>query len=547
MPDATPASVRPAADAGNQKKLQRLDGVVILLLFAVALGMRLFLYRFHDVISVDGTGYVGAARKLMTGDISGLSFYGFYPVLTWLIGVAGFDMETAAQLVSVVMGSLLVVPLYLLGMTLFSRVTAFAACIVTIVWSSHLFVSCIVLSQATYTTLALTGIYLVWRMFESRMSSYAYWAGLAMGLAFLTRPEAFLLFFVMPLAPLLEKRRELHLVWRPIVRYCAVFTLILCMNMLLVHHFTGTWQLAAKTSSALTDTLSYYLKIPDLNQIPGVNSMGYLEMITKYPGLVLTNPIKNLKIIFETILPAFLWLLALIGFFAGGLQRERFFNRLFLLCSFAPLGVIIVFYYINDGYVEPFLPVLFLWCAEGGRSVERFITGLLPISILQGVERFTRHTPAVLAVSFIYAFVLLVPQIPGKRDLSKYTWQDDQGRRDHKRLGLMLKQYLPPGKIMTRWGRLAYYSGHEMVGIPNTDIVGIEKAATAGGARFLVLDGGVSGVRPQLDFLLDPLHKVPRVYFSITPDATNKKTGLHQYLVYSNPSSLGVIVYEIVR
>jgi len=49
-------------------------------------------------------------------------------------------------------------------MMMFSRATALAACILTIVWSTHLFVSCQVATQATYTTLALTGIYLVRRM-----------------------------------------------------------------------------------------------------------------------------------------------------------------------------------------------------------------------------------------------------------------------------------------------------------------------------------------------------------------------------------------------
>ncbi len=143
-----------------------------------------------------------------------------------------------------------------------------------------------------------------------------------MGLAFLTRPEAFLLFFLMPLALLVENRRELHTLWRSVIGYCAVFTAILCMNTVLIHHFTGTWQLAAKTSSALTDTLSYYLKIPGLNQIPGVKPIGYLDLIRDYPNLILTNPINNLKTIFETILPASFWLLAMIGFLAGGFQKK---------------------------------------------------------------------------------------------------------------------------------------------------------------------------------------------------------------------------------
>jgi 4-amino-4-deoxy-L-arabinose transferase-like glycosyltransferase len=531
----------------TENKLTRLDYAVILLLFVAALTVRLYLYRFQDVISIDGTGYVGAARKLLTGDISGLSFYGFYPILTWLLGLAVPDMDTAAQLVSVIMGSLLVVPLYLLGSMLFSRSTAIAACLVTIVWSSHLFVSSIVATQAAYTTLALTACYLVWRMFERQSASYGFWAGFVMGLAFLTRPEAFLLFFVMPLAPLINKRRELHLLWRSLLAYIAVFSLILGLNLILVHQFTGKWQLAAKTSTALNDTLSYHLNINDMNKIPGTESMGYLKFITKYPDLLIKNPAANLKTMFETIMPATLWLLALIGFFIGVFRRERIFRQLFLLSSLAPLAVIVVFYYISAGYVEPFLPVLFLWCAEGGLRIERITTGLLPVTVRHRLEHITRYSPAILSASLIYATVLLVPQIPARRDLSTYTWQEDDSRRDQKNIGLLLKQYLPPGKIMTQSARVAFYSGHEMVGIPHTDLPGIVKAAAEGNARFLVLHGRMFGTRPPLMYLFKPLHLAPPQYFSLTPGPETKPPGLHLMLIYSNPSSLGVVVYEIVK
>ena len=145
------------------------------------------------------------------------------------------------------------------------------------------------------------------------------------------------------------------------------------------------------------------------------------------------------------------------------------------------------------------------------------ITGLLPLRFHQGIERFTRIPLVFLVASCVYSLVILLPQIPAKRDLSTYTWREDEGRRDHKRLGLILKSYLPPGKIMTRWARLAYYSNHEMVCIPNTDLPGIEKAATAGNARFLP-HGGLNGAGNQFGSLLEPLDKVPKVYFWITPE-----------------------------
>ena len=319
-------------------------------------------------------------------------------------------------------------------------------------------------------------------------------------------------------------------------------TLILCLNLFLVHHFTGVWQLAAKTSTALIDTLSYHLNIPDMNKIPGMQSMGYLEFMRSYPRLLVSNPLKNLSEMFSTIMPAFLWFLALVGFVAGVLQKERFFNQMFLLCSFAPLVVIVVFYYITGGYVEPFLPVVFLWCAEGGCTIERFLSARI------GLKRFSAYNPAVMAASLVYAGALLIPQIPEQRDLSTYTWQEDDSRRDQKNIGLMLKRYLPPGKVMTQATRIAYYSEHEMVGIPNTDLQGIEKAATENEARFLVLHGRMFGTRPPLDHLFSPLHTVSNGhYFSFTPTSVNDGPGLHKYLVYSNPNSLGVIVYEIIR
>ncbi len=540
--------MKPSANVlKNNPVLKIFDYAALVILVAVGLAIRLYLYRFNDVISVDGIGYIGAARKLAAGDISGLSFYGFYPVLIRLVNMLGPELEQAALLVSVVMGTLLVVPLYLLGFKMFSRTTALIAGIVSIVWSTNLYVSGVVLSQSAYATLALAGMYLVWSMFEGRAVCRGAWAGFFMGLAFLTRTEGFLLFVVMPLVPLFLHRRELHRVWKPVVAYCGAFGLLIAMNMLLVHHYTGVWQLSAKTSSALIDTVGYYLKIPDLIQVPGLKSLGYLDLITEYPNLLLANPLKNLKILFGSMLPGFIWFFVLIGFVSGIRTNEGMSTRLFLLCSLAPLSVIVIFYYVNAGYFQPFLPALLLLAAEGAVLSERHLTGRFPLRVRQSIERITPLTPFVLTASCVYFFVLLISQIPEKVDKSTYHWQDDEGRRDHKNLGLMLKTYLPPGKIMTRYARLAYYSGHEMVAIPNTDLRGTIQTALTHNARFLVLYGGRNGGGRQLDFLQEPLHKEPLGYFSITPVINGIQPGLYKYLVYSHPSSLGVIVYEIVR
>lgn len=543
------SKILPAVSQNDRKApiLKRFDCAAVTVLVAIGLAIRLYLYRFNDVISVDGIGYIGAAQKLVAGDIGGLSFYGFYPVLIRLVNMLGPEMEPAAQLVSAIMGGLLVIPLYVLGLRMFSRSTALVASVVSVAWPANLFVSGVVLSQSTYSTLALAGIYLVWGMFESRTIIRGIWAGFFLGLAFLTRTEGFLLFVVMPLVPLFIYRREVHRIWKPLAAYGGAFGLLLGLNMLLVHHYTGEWQLAAKTSSALIDTLSYYLNIPDLIQVPGVKSLGYLELITEYPKLLLANPLKNLKIMFGEMLPGFIWVFILIGMVSGMRTKQGLSARLFLLCSLAPLAVIVVFYYVSAGYFQPFLPALFLLTAEGAVLSERYLTDRLPLSIRHPFESLSAHSPITLCVSIVFFFILLVPQLPEKRDLDAYNWQDDQGRRDHKNLGLILKKYLPPGKIMTRYARLAYYSGHEMVAIPNTDLRGTVQMALNNNVRFLVLYGGRNGGGTQLDFFQEPLHKEPLGHFSISPVSSGSPPGFYKYLVYSHPSSLGVIVYEIVR
>ncbi|MFA7405811.1 MAG: glycosyltransferase family 39 protein, partial [Pelobacteraceae bacterium] len=116
--------------------------VPLLLIIVTAFSVRIYLLRFYDVISADGIGYVAAARNLATGDMNSLSSNGFYVFMTWLVGQFTPDFELSGRLVSVIFGSVLVVPLYLLGSELFSRRTALAACLVTSVWPSLLGWSC---------------------------------------------------------------------------------------------------------------------------------------------------------------------------------------------------------------------------------------------------------------------------------------------------------------------------------------------------------------------------------------------------------------------
>ena len=522
------------------------DYVPVALLAALAFAFRLNMLTVKDVISADGIGYVTAARSIATGDLSGFASNGFYIFLVWLFGLAAPDFETAGRLVSITFGSLLVVPLYMLGSELFSRTTALAACMVITLWPSLLNWSCEVMTQATYVTLTLTGCYFVWRMCHDESVASGFRAGFCLGLAFLTRTEAALLFLALPVFPLWLKRPHISKLKRVILAYVASFTLLCGLHILMLKIFTGSWQLSAKTSFALNDALSYYLDVPDLNHIPGIKQTGYLDIMTRYPGFVWLNSMENIAKAWSTMLPTPLWILALIGFLKSGFGKETNLRRLFLLSSFSPLAVIVVFYYIAPEYSQPYIPVLLLWCAEGVNMTERTLAGHLPAVVRQHYERITAKAPFVIIAAGIYGITLLVQQIPTRIDMATYSPESDGARRDHKRIGLLLKAHLPPGKIMTRSGRIAYYADRDWVLIPNAGTEEILQTARREGVRFLVLDGTLAVVRPQLMDLFLPLinSAYPKHYFYVC-NADESADGLFK-LIYRDPTSSGVIVREII-
>jgi hypothetical protein len=195
--------------------------------------------------------------------------------------------------------------------------------------------------------------------------------------------------------------------------------------------------------------------------------------------------------------------------------------------------------------------MILLFCAEGLRVAENFLVSRIPAAALPQVfKKWLPKNPLMLSVALIFALVTLSGQIPASSATKAYLPESDGGRRDQKNLGLVIKKNIPPGKIMTRWARIAFYSERDWMNIPNTNYDGIMEAARKGGARFLIVDGGLWAIRPELgDELFQPF--VPGTfqngtYFNNNKDAFTKP-GLRPFMIYINdPTSMGVAVYEII-
>ena len=528
----------------NKKELLLLFG-----LFLAAFLVRLYFLPFYRVISADGVGYVTAARSLLQGNFSLLTIYGVvYPSLTAAVSCFGINTETAGRLVSAFTGSLLVFPLYLLARDFFNRAVGIIACILIIAWPSLRSWAGEVMTQSTYITLLVTWYWLLWQAYRRGSVRWGVGAGIVAGLSYLTRPESLVAFACM--APILlfpcgterPPRRRFILA----ASSAGGFILMLVPFVILVHDVTGHWQLAGKTGATLADALSEYLGRPDLKNEPGFQGIGIMDVIRDYPGFIGQNMVKNLGKTMSTMVPWYFWALAAFGSAVGGWTRDKVTERLFLLASFAPLVIIIMFFFVGPEYLQPYLPVLFLWVGQGMQSVERLL--LLPFSSRQGVlASFPRIPVAVIAAS-ILSIISFVGQVPKDRN-KPYHFEDDGGRYDQRRIGTLLKQHLPPGsKIMTRWGRISFYAEMENSGMPQAGLAETLAAARKNGVRFIIIDGMLLNARPQYEPLFAPLVSSPEsiLYNPGSSGELSPVAGLRLFLLYKDPSSLGVAVYELV-
>jgi len=530
---------------------------LVCLLVILALAYRFWLIPSFHVISVDGTGYAEAARRLMAGDHSLLARYGFYPVLVAGAHLFIPNLELAGRLVSAVMGGLLIVPVYALGRTFFSRTVAICAAVLIIGWPEMVVWSCEVMSQSTFMTLTMTGILLVWRGSSQKSRGTMLLAGIVLGLAYATRTEALLLVVALLAAPVAAQvwgdpsvRRRAVLLLLP---YLAGFLLILIPNLLLVHEATGKWQLAVKTSGALRDGLLYYLQMAEYEMPPELNHISYLGVLRSYPGYIPYSIAKNLGDSLRMMLPAPLWIAAAVGFLVGGWNREVILHRLFLLSSFAPYAVIIVFYYVGPEYYQPYLPVLFLWVGQGLAAVTDCVAAT---ALGARYRRILAVAPLPLLVAVIMTTNNVYSKVTGNDVvITQYTpGQSLDGRLVQKELGLMADRYLPEGKIMTRWARTAFYADQEWASIPATgSLDDLLRTARLEQVRFLIVDPMAINNCPQLVPLFKPAEEV--VHEGLAPEPQVKYVdvlniqpyqGFRLYLLYRDQKMVTAAVYEIL-
>jgi len=518
--------------------LTKNDVALLTLLVLAGCCIRLYFLQFADVISADGISYISIAKDFISGKgLSAASHYPpFYPILVGLFSIPLKDFETAGLAVSIVMGSLIVVPTFLLGTEFFNKRTGIIAAILAVTWPTLRYWSTNVMSQATYITLLLFGIYFLWTGYRKSSIVAAIVAGIFFAAAHLTRSEGVLVLFsgctVLIIFTFINRLAPKKLLY--VLLSVGVFFVVFSPYLIMLHDLTGKWQLTGKSKIAIADALSEYLGIPDIKHDPSFQELGYLDLFRLYPDYIRTNYIKNIRACWNDMLPLYGWMLAAIGIVAGCRGWHKTGERAYLLASFAPLAVIVVFFFIGPEYTQPYLPVLFLFIGNGMESIGQW----------SGIKRDASSTPPALRYA-VYVPILViglygtwnvVKEIPADRN-TPYSYTKDGGRFDDKRIGLRLRKVLPEGALlMTRSGRIGYYSQHKYVIPPQTGYAGIIAYAKEHKVEYLIATVQLLNMRPGLEFLYGPVI-APGRPFSPPPE-------LELVEVAQEPGGLPYLVYR---
>jgi 4-amino-4-deoxy-L-arabinose transferase-like glycosyltransferase len=249
-----------------QRRLPRNGGWPLLVIVALAVGLRLLAWRNAVQMTNDGVDFLWQARHLLDGDVRLGLAHPYHPLFALMTaGVARLtgDVLSAALAVSITAGVLIVMGVHALSrLALPNRPDiAWAAALMAALHERTLLLTSDITSDGLFLGLFLLALAMLFdaeqsRRFRWRMAA----AGALAGMAYLTRPEGVFLLGVAALWLLLGVLRRSARRGQPLPRPAAYLGgLVLFLAGMLVmagpyllamHELSGTWGLSLKPSMA---------------------------------------------------------------------------------------------------------------------------------------------------------------------------------------------------------------------------------------------------------------------------------------------------------
>lgn len=558
----------------------------LLLIWGLAFGLRLILSQMDRIVWGDEPFYLWLGRNWITGQ--GFSFTGhpdvhhgpLFPWLSGLLYLVTNNMALSSEILYMLFGSLLIWPVYGLGIELYDRRVALSAAALTAVfpaltaavlhWGS--------MTEPIYMFFVYLGLWAgvimlrpLWRPRESQDSGTrptdAWWAyglaGLAFGLAYLTRPEAigyavilgaFLLFMRLIRRGLGEGR-----FWLKLVLYVLAFGLAFGPYAYYTRIQTGAWMVSEKVGVAyLTgiglahgDTTAFDRSTWGLDST-GLETFFFssesynvsmLQLVLADPKTFLSvlymNALRFVQVLIDwSLFPYLLLPFIVLGLFARGWTRERTFKEIFMVLTMAPVLGFVLFF-IQARYIAPLIPVLILWTACGLVTLSTWLIGTIvelrtpqtsprdehtgrPYRRLRSGREGLEAIPTLLVMAAMIAVQpLVIRQVTAVGSL----------RPEHKTVGEQLAPLIARDAIiMARYPAIAFHADAKWVPTPNASWPEIVRYARHKGVTYVAIDERELKYRPQLTDLVTGDRVSPELKLVLESEAGGERLVVYQLL-----------------
>jgi 4-amino-4-deoxy-L-arabinose transferase-like glycosyltransferase len=429
---------------------------------------------------LDGHGYVG-----MLNNGTQLNFPPLYPLLIALVSLITRDAEIAARTINVLLGSLVVIPMFRIAEQAYGSRVAVPVAVLVVLHPVLIAAGASTYAEGPYLTLTAFATMYLLRWVDHRQVVHAITAGVFFGLAYLIRPEAFVtvgLFAVcgLMMAVISYERRSALMATIGLV---GAFAVVAAPNVVFLTATTGQFRLQAKGTLAyewgdrMNRGMSYMESAlgigPDL-QGEGIFMRPNLDVMksTSYSASEFASYIakaarRNLLPIVRTLTAQsdvgspWLFILVAIGFFRTAWDRRRLvLEGILLVVAGLSVAVLLTVQDLWFRYYIVALEFLLLWAGKGATELASW--GRDTFIRVAGSARFANAVGSVCA-----AMAMLLVVATAARALPSNVQFAESHNRERRQAGLWLAQQRPsPTWVMDVSLQVGFHAGANVAYLP---------------------------------------------------------------------------------
>lgn len=510
---------------------QKSELFILLGLVLLSFAIRLCFINVPQNIGDDAANYAVLGKNLIEGrgfvGISGQIDLYSSPLYPFFIGIFHLfieNIELAGRLVSVLFGTLLIVPVYFLSKRIYNKKIAIISSSLVVFYFILIQYSIEVLSESIYTFLITFGVLIGYIALVEQKNILYLLAGITFGLCYLARAEGigyiFILILMMGIFWLINQKREPK-------RKLFICSILLILGLFIIstpylvffHDQTGHWIVGQKGGVSLEygeamlskDPLAREKALCGLTE-DGTRMKGHfflineMEKVNKF-DYIIHHPKERAKVYvinagteyystIPSIFPPLLILLIGVGLFRREWTRERFKKEIYMASVVVYPLLLYPLSHIEPRYLVPILPIAIIWSANGITELQNWLdqnTADLKIDWLKQRLIFKNIVFVIILLSLI-SMTALIP----------FHYYSDQPT-EHKEAGLWMKENVPKNPvIMAKRPYIAFYAEGTYIPIPYANYTAMMRYAKLHDVKYIVMDEKETAkVRPQFAFLLD--------------------------------------------